>query len=166
MGWMEIDRPLRKPAYVLTKLLLICFMGQKTFFPLYNALHVCCVLSRFIVSNSVQPYGLQPTRLLCPWDSPGKNTGVGCDALLQGIFPTQGLNPCLLHRLNWLAGSLPLAPPGKPITCIKSESVVTQSCPTLFNPMDCSPPGFSVVDFSRQEYWSVLPFPSPEDIPD
>ena len=37
------------------------------------------------------------TRLLCPWDSPGKNTGVGCHTLLQGIFLTQGLNPCLLH---------------------------------------------------------------------
>ena len=36
-------------------------------------------------------------RLLCPWDFPGKNTGVGCHALLQGIFPTQGSNPCLLH---------------------------------------------------------------------
>ena len=36
---------------------------------------------------------LQPARLLCPWDLPGKNTGVGCHSLLQGIFPTQGLNP-------------------------------------------------------------------------
>ena len=43
----------------------------------------------------------------------GKNTGVGCRALLQGIFSTQGLNPCLLHLLHWQAGSLPLAPPGK-----------------------------------------------------
>ena len=102
MGWMEIDRPLRKPAYVLTKLLLICFMGQKTFFPLYNALHVCCVLSRFIVSNSVQPYGLQPTRLLCPWDSPGKNTGVGCDALLQGIFPTRIKLASLMFPVHFL----------------------------------------------------------------
>ena len=41
-------------------------------------------------------HGLQPTRLLCPWDSPGKYTGVGCYFLLQGIFLTQGLNPCLL----------------------------------------------------------------------
>ena len=40
---------------------------------------------------------LQPTRLLCPWDSLGKNTGVGCHALLQGIFPTQGSNPGLSH---------------------------------------------------------------------
>ena len=53
-------------------------------------------------------------RLLCLWDSPGKNTGVGCHALLQGIFPTQGSNPRLLHLLHWQAGSLPLAPPRKP----------------------------------------------------
>ena len=47
-------------------------------------------------------------------DSPGKNTGVGCQFLLQGIFPNQGLNPCLLHLLHWQAGSLPTTPPGKP----------------------------------------------------
>ena len=39
--------------------------------------------------QSCPPHGLQPTRLLCPCDSPGKNTGVGCRALLQGVFPTQ-----------------------------------------------------------------------------
>ena len=44
-------------------------------------------------------------RLLCPWDFPGKNTGVGCHLLLQGIFPTQGLNLPLLY---WQADSLPL----------------------------------------------------------
>ena len=47
-------------------------------------------------------------------DSPGKNTGVGCHALLQGIFPTQGSNPHLLGLLHWQAGSLPLVQPGKP----------------------------------------------------
>ena len=52
--------------------------------------------------------------LLCPWDSPGKNTGVGCHPLLQGIFPTQESNPCLLGLLHWQAGPLPLVPPGKP----------------------------------------------------
>ena len=57
---------------------------------------------------------LQPSRLLSPWDSPGKNTGVDCRALLQGIFPTQESNPGLLHLLHWQAGSLPLAPHGKP----------------------------------------------------
>ena len=44
-------------------------------------------VSRSVMSNSLRPHGLQPTRLLSPWDSPGKNTGVGCHCLLQGIFP-------------------------------------------------------------------------------
>ena len=51
---------------------------------------------------------------LCPWDSPGKNTGVSCHFLLQGIFSTQGLNPHLLCLLYWQVGSIPLVPPGKP----------------------------------------------------
>ena len=46
---------------------------------------------------TLRPHGLQPTRLLRPWDSPGKSTGVGCHVLLQGIFPTWGLNPGLPH---------------------------------------------------------------------
>ena len=50
-----------------------------------------------------RPHGLQPARLLCPWDSPGKNTEVGCHSLLQGIFPTQGLNWHLLRVLHWQA---------------------------------------------------------------
>ena len=50
-----------------------------------------------------------------PRDSLGKNTGVGCHALLQGIVPTQGSNPHLLHLLRWQAGFLPLASPGKPL---------------------------------------------------
>ena len=52
--------------------------------------------------------------LLCPWDSPGMSTRVGCHALPQGIFLTQGLNPCLLCLLHWQVGSLPLAPTRKP----------------------------------------------------
>ena len=55
------------------------------------------------------PHGLQPARFLCPWDFPDKNTGVGWDFLLQGIFPTQGSNP---HFLHWQADSLPSEPPG------------------------------------------------------
>ena len=47
-----------------------------------------------------------PARLLCPWDSPGKDTGVGCHTLLQGIFPTQGSNPGFPHCRR--------EPPGKP----------------------------------------------------
>ena len=63
---------------------------------------MCCVgLSRSVKSNSFWIHGLWPTRLLCAWDSPGKNTGVGCHALLQGIFPTQGSNPSLPH-CRWI----------------------------------------------------------------
>ena len=65
------------------------------------------------MSDSVLPQRRQPTRLPRPWDSPGKNTGVGCHFLLQ----------CMK---------------------VKSESAVTQSCPTLSDPMDCSLPGSSV----------------------
>ena len=53
-----------------------------------------------VVSNSQRPYGLYPARLLCPWDAPGKSTGVGCHALLQGIFLTQGSNLCFLLLLH------------------------------------------------------------------
>ena len=65
------------------------------------------------MSNYLRPYGLQPAKLLCPWDFPGKNTGVGCHDLLQGIFLTQGLNSHLLHFLRWQVDSSPLTPPGK-----------------------------------------------------
>ena len=74
-----------------------------------NPLLCCCIAS--VVSDSVQPHRWQPTRLPRPWDSPGKNTGVGCH------FPLQ---------------------------CVKVKSEVPQSCLTLSDPMDCSPPGSSV----------------------
>ena len=52
---------------------------------------MCSVTS--VMSDSLSPDGLQPTMLLCPWDFPSKNTGVGCYFLLQGMFQTQGSNP-------------------------------------------------------------------------
>ena len=55
------------------------------------------LFSPSVVSNSLQPHGLLPTRLLCPWDFPGKNTVLGGQFLLQWIFLSQGLNLCLLH---------------------------------------------------------------------
>ena len=58
-------------------------------------MYVCVNCSIF--SDSLQPHGLSPARILCPWNSPDKNIGVGCHSLLQGIFPTQGSNPGLLH---------------------------------------------------------------------
>ena len=63
-----------------------------------------------VVSNSLQPHGPLLARFLCPWDPPGRSTGVACHAVLQGIFLTQGSNPCFLCLLHWQAGSLPLAP--------------------------------------------------------
>ena len=67
------------------------FLGRKSYYiiltvHLFMNVHV---LSRSVVSDSLQPHGLQPDRLLCPWDSPGKNTGVDRHAFFQGIFPTQ-----------------------------------------------------------------------------
>ena len=105
----------------------------------------------FPCAGAVLSLAQTPTRLPCPWDSPGKNTGVGCHFLLQ----------CMK---------------------VKSEREVAQSCLTLSDPMDFSPPGSSVhgifqagvlewgavafsyppsLGFSRQEHWSGLPFPSP-----
>ena len=53
-----------------------------------------------VTSSSLWPPGLHPNRLLCPWNCLGKNTGVGCHFLLQGIFPTQGSNPRHIHPLK------------------------------------------------------------------
>ena len=58
---------------------------------------------RSVMSNCLQLHGLQPARLLSPWDFPGKNTGAGCHFLLQGIFPTKGSNAHLPH---WQRDSL------------------------------------------------------------
>ena len=55
------------------------------------------IVSCSVVSDSLRPHGLYPARLLCPWNSPGKNTGVGRQSFLQQIFPIQGSNPGLLH---------------------------------------------------------------------
>ena len=81
----------------------------------------CSVAS--VVSNSLQPRGLHLARLICPRDSPGKNTGVGWHFLLQGIFPIQRLNPRLLH---WQASSLPLGPP--PVSSYSIPSTLSTLC--------------------------------------
>ena len=110
---------------------------------------------------------------LCPWDSPGRNTGVGCHALLQGIFPAQGLNLHLLRRLHWQMAFYPPAPPGVTFwnkgrtvfpcwfLCLWSLLVlVAQSSPALWDPKVCRPPGSSVHGILQAKYWSGLPFPS------
>ena len=84
-----------------------------------------------VVSNCLRPYGPQPTKLLYPWDSLGKDTGVGCYFLLQGIFPTQGLNLHLLSFLHWQAGSLPIASPGQPFWYYYMSPIVVICLPVL-----------------------------------
>ena len=73
-------------------------------------MHACSVVSDFL-----QSHGLEPTRLLSPWDFPSKKTGVRCHFLLQGIFLTQGSNLSLLRFLHWQADSLLLSHLGSPL---------------------------------------------------
>ena len=77
------------------------------------------LFSNSVVSDSLRPHGLWPARLLCPWDFPGKNTGVGCRFLLQGIFLSRGSKPSLLH---WQAGSLLLSHLGSPGLGLRLEA--------------------------------------------
>ena len=116
-----------------------------------------CVYVCSVVSDSLRPHGLYPTRLICPWNFPGKNTGVGCHFLFQGIFLTQGLNLHLLHwQASWNAKDI-LLNFSKPapffiahwsfwslFRSICAMCLVAKLCLTLCDPTDCSPPGFSV----------------------
>ena len=168
------------------------------------------------MSNSVRPHRRQPTRLPCPWNFPGKNTGVGCHFLLQCVkSETEVAQLCPTLR-NPVDCSLPgsyihgifqaRVPEWGSITSAAAKSL--QSCPTLCDPIDCAPPGSPIpgilqartlewvamsfsnawkgkvkvkslsrvrfftpwsaafqappsMEFSRQEYWSGVPLPSP-----
>ena len=71
-------------------------------------LFACACSVASAVSGSYRAHGLEPIRLLCPWSFPGKNTGVDCHFLLQGIFLTQGLNLCHLWPLSGSQYIMPL----------------------------------------------------------
>ena len=77
------------------------------------------------MSNSLPPHLLQLTKLLCPWNFPGKNTGTGCYFLLQGIFPTLGSNPSPPH---WQVDSLITESPGRPTHHSANLISVPQIC--------------------------------------
>ena len=101
----------------------------------------------------MQPYGLLPARLLCPWDFSGKSTGVGCYFLLQGIFPTQGLNPCLLHcRQIFFTAK----PPGKPYCNPYSiEIILKPKCGLLMTAQNKSTPWSALQSLTSPAF---LPF--------
>ena len=107
--------------------LFVCLHKEETQTKIQIKHCCCCVAS--VVSNSVGPHRRQPTRLPRSWDSPDKDTGVGCHFLLQFMK-------------------------------VKSEREVAQSCPTLSDPMDCSPPGFSIhgVFQTRELEWGAIAF--------
>ena len=77
--------------------------------------HTCpvCMCACSVMSDSLRPHGLWPARLLVLGIFPGKNTAMDCHFLLQGIFPTQGLNLSLLRLLPWQADSFTTVPPRK-----------------------------------------------------
>ena len=106
--------------------------------------------SSSVVPDSLQPHGLQPTKLLCPWDFSGKSTGVGCHFLLQGILPTQGLNLGLPHCRQTL---LPSEPPGKPIKRKLGNAInVFISCCSLCGGYR-KDRGRKEVENAREEIW-------------
>ena len=105
---------------------LRCSPKQKSNYSRYGLLLLLLLLRHFSRVRLCVTHGLQPTRLLHPWDSPGKNTGVGCHFLLQCMKVKS------LSRVRLLA---------------TPQTAAYQAPPSM--------------GFSRQEYWSGLPLPSP-----
>ena len=96
-------------------------------------------VSHSVMSDSLRPHGLYIAQFLSPWDSPGKNTGVGCHALLQGIFPTQGSNPCLLNCRQILYHLSHLESPAEARDAAKHPSVSRITPPGPLNKESSAP---------------------------
>ena len=119
------------------------------------------VLSGSVIYESFRSHGLEPARLLCPWISPGKNTGEGCHFLLQWIASDPGIKPISLAApvlagrffTSW-ATSLAY------ISKYMYLGKVAQSCLFVTPWTDCSPPGSSVHGFlqARILEWVAIPF--------
>ena len=110
------------------------------------------------MSDSLRPHGLQPSRLFCSWNFPSKNTGVGFHFLLQGIFLTQVMEGASLESPALVGGFFTTSATWGALRGHKVKKKVKVKSLSLT--------GSSVMGFSRQEYWSVLPFPPPGDLPD
>ena len=96
MYYTQLCQYTMHPLLVLGK--LPCFLHALEL--LHLILVDCfCFVAKYHVQVFYNPMDYSSTRLLCPWDFPDKNTGVGCHGLLQGILLTQGLNPRFLHLL-------------------------------------------------------------------
>ena len=130
--------------------------------------------SRSVVSNPQRPHGLQPPRLLCPWDFPGKSTGVGIHSIDDPFYwqnwdQNYWLFYCPVYKISHncpdLASTLR---EWTVLLLVKATSSVAaaaaakslQSCPTLSDPMDCSPPGSSVhgIFQARVLEWGAIAF--------
>ena len=102
--------------------------------------YLCMRAKSFQSCLTLQPYKLQPTRLHCPGDSPGKNTGGSCHFLLQGTFP--GIEPGSLMSAALADGFFTTSATGEALQTLTVQfSSVAQSCPTLCDPMNRSTPG-------------------------
>ena len=116
-----------------------CFIKLLEDYEMYHEKAFSTVSAAAAAAKSLQscptvwPHRRQATRIPHPWNSPGKNTGVGCHFLLQ----------CMK---------------------VKSESEVAQSCPTLATPWTAAYQAPPPMGFSRQEYWSGVPLPSPSTV--
>ena len=125
-------------SFPVLSIFIICFFFLFGIYNIYtlffhSCLHRCfsfvCVrvcVSCSVMSDSLQSHELYPARLLCPWDFPGKNTGVGCHALLQGIFPTQGSNLGLLYCRQTLY-------------CLSHQGSLCFSFSSILKYIQCSP---------------------------
>ena len=114
------------------------------------------------MSDSLRPHGLQPIRLLRPWDFPGKSAGVDCHFHLQGIFLTQESNPGLPHCRQTLYR---LSHQGNQRAKQKSKVKSLNHVRLFVTPWTVAYQAPPSMGFSRQEYWNGLPFPSPGDLP-
>ena len=121
--------------------------------------HVCSIAKLCLTLFDPESHkAWTPARLLCPWDSPGKNTSMSGHFLLQGIFPTQGLThtSCIAHRF------FPAEPPGKPPVQQghhynnEMKMKIAQSCLTLCNPMGLYSPWNSLGQNTGVDSLSLL----------